>query len=445
MRENNLTQGNVKKLLLSFSLPFLAANLLQALYGATDLFVVGAYNGTSAISAVNIGSQLMQIITSFVIGCSMGCTVLTGRHIGEQNGSKSASKTLGSTIIMFVVFAIIITPTVFLLAKPMSLLMQTPSEALAETTAYVAICSLGIPFIIAFNVTAAVLRGIGDSKTPMMIVAVACVVNILGDFLLTGFFKIGVIGVAIATSSAQLISSVFGIVMTKKRKLPFPFSIKNLSFDKTEGINIIKVGLPIAMQDTLINISFIILTVIANLRGLVASSAVGVVEKLIMFMFLIPSSMLSAISAFTAQNMGANKKDRAVSAVKFGMLITALFGMVMCAISWICPQVLTSIFSKDESVILAANEYLKTYSIDCIVVAFTFCINGYLCGCEKSFVTFIHNTISIFLVRIPMAYILSKAFTDTMLPMGLASPLGSFASVIILCIYFAIQHKKQLN
>lgn len=442
MKNYNLTQGNVKKLLLLFALPYLAANLLQALYGATDLFVVGRYNTPSAISAVNIGSQIMQIITSFVIGCSMGCTVMIGKYIGEKEDRRSA-KVLGCTILLFAVFTIVITPIMIGLAPYIVKLMQTPSEALSEATTYVAICAIGIPFITIFNVTAAILRGMGDSKTPMIIVAVACVINVGGDFLLTGLLKMGVLGVAIATSSAQLISSLIGIIFVIKHKFPFTFEKKDLRPNKEESKNIIKVGLPIALQDTLINISFIILTVIANLRSLTSSSAVGVVEKLILFMFLVPTSMLSAISAFTAQNIGAQMPERAASATKFGMLITAIFGGIMCALSWICPQILTGIFSKDAQVITEANEYLKTYSIDCILVAITLCINGYLCGQGKSSIAFLHNVISIFLIRIPSAYLLSKAFPTTMLPMGLASPLGSVASIIILSVYYLIVNRRK--
>jgi putative MATE family efflux protein len=355
---------------------------------------------------------------------------------------QGCGKALGSTVILFVIFALILTPVMWILAKPLAQLMQTPAQAFAETVHYLSICALGVPFIVIFNITAAIFRGVGDSKTPMLIVAVACAVNIAGDFILTGALGMGVIGVAIATASAQAISSMVGVIIMLKRKLPFAVRKSEIRLHRQEGVNIIKVGLPIAMQDTLINISFIVLTVIANERGLIASSAVGVVEKLIMFMFLVPSSMLSAISAFTAQNVGAGKPERAVAAVKFGIGITALFGAAMCAISWTAPGLLTSIFSKEQAVILAANGYLKTYSIDCILVAVTFCLNGYLCGCEKSLVTFAHNTISIFLVRIPAAYFLSKAFPNSMLPMGLASPMGSLLPICILAGYFAFQKRK---
>lgn len=440
--KHDLTEGNVFRTLVAFAAPFLAANFLQSLYGATDLFVVGHFSGTSAISAVNIGSQIMQIITSFVIGCSMGTTVALGVRIGSREEEKAA-RILGNSVILFALFALFVTPVMLWQAGNLTAVMQTPAESFHETIVYVTICSAGIPFIVIFNVVAAILRGLGDSKTPMYIVVIACVINIGGDLLLTGCFRMGVAGVAVATTAAQAISSLCGIWMIRRRGLPFRFSRSDITWNGLAGKAICIVGLPIAIQDTLINLSFMVLTVIANHRGLVASSAVGVGEKLITFMFLVPSSMLSAISAITAQNMGANKAERAVQSLKYGILITGIFGAFMCMLSWLFPEVLTGIFAKDTQVIAAAGEYLKTYSIDCILAAVTFCINGYLCGIGKSVYTFLHNVISIFLVRIPAAYFLSLWFPQSLLPMGLASPLGSVASILMLAVILLALHRKE--
>lgn len=437
---NDLTNGSILMTLLAFALPFLGANFLQALYGAADLYVVGQNNGTSAISAVNIGSQIMQIITCFVTGCSMGTTVMLGRYVGCRD-ERRIGETIQNSLIIFSALAILLTPLMIWQADHLAVIMRTPREAMQETILYVRICSCAIPFIILFNVLAAILRGMGDSKTPMLVVGIACIINIIGDFLLTGYWKAGVAGVAVATSLAQLISSVCGFLIMRRHGIALSF--QKLTIRKSIIREIASVGLPIALQDTLINFSFMLLTVIANSRGLVSSSAVGVVEKLIMFMFLVPSCMLSATSAITAQNMGAGQKARAVKSLKYAIAITAGFGLCMCALSWLFPHQLAGVFAKDDSVIIAAGEYLKTYSIDCILVAFTFCINGYLCGIEKSLITFIHNVISIFLVRIPAAYFFSKMFPDTLLPMGLASPLGSTASLLILAGYFYLSQKRE--
>lgn len=441
-KELDLTQGNVLNILIRFALPFLFASFMQAFYGAVDLYVVGRFGGAADIAAVNIGSQVMQIITSFIIGISMGVTVRLANNIGSRNDTEAAY-TVGNTIILFAGIALIITPLMIWQSNNIVLLMETPADAIERTAIYVLICSIGLPFIIAYNVIAAILRGVGDSQTPMYFIGVACVVNVAGDFLLVGALHMGVAGAAIATVSAQTVSSLCGIVYLIHHGFPFDFRKKYIKWRSRSVQRITIVGLPIAMQDTLINIAFIMLTVIANFRGLIASSAVGVTEKIIIFMFLVPSAMLSAISAITAQNMGAGKKERAALTLKYGIIITASFGTVMCAISWLMPDTLTGIFTKEPTVIEAAGEYLKSYSIDCILVGFTFCLNGYLCGQDKSIVTFIHNTISIFAVRVPVAYILSKLFADSLFPMGLASPMGSVLSILILIGYFAYTKKRR--
>lgn len=440
-KRKDLTSGSVLGALVSFALPLLFASFMQAFYGGVDLWVVGQFCGISAISAVNIGSQVMQMIISFVIGISMGTTVTLGHHIGSRN-DKEAAGTVGSTIVLFSILAVVLTPFMVWQAGNIAVLIQTPAEALKETTQYVTICSIGLPFIVAYNVISGILRGTGDSKRPMYFVAVACVVNIAGDLAFTGLLGLGVAGAAMATILAQFVSSLSAFIYLKKKGFPFPFGMEDIKWRKRNSQKILIVGLPIALQDTLINLSFMAITVIANERGVIASSAVGVVEKIVSFMFLVPSAMLSAMSAITAQNIGAGKRERAVQSLKYAMLITVGFGLLVCGYSQVFPETLTGIFTKDAAVVIAAGEYLRTYSIDCILVGFTFCFNGYLCGCDKSGFTFLHNTVSIFLVRVPAALFLSRAFPDSLLPMGLASPMGSLLSIVI-CIGYLIWHRKK--
>lgn len=437
----DLTVGNYKKKLITFAFPFLMANMLQALYGATDLFVVGRYDSATAIAAVNIGSQIMQMITGFIIGCSVGTTVLLGRSIGADDPIGEKHATASATKFLWILI-LTATPLMLLLSRLTVQWMQTPADASAEAVTYVFICSLGIPFIAIFNVVSAIFRGYGDSKTPMLIVLIACITNIAGDFFLTGFLGYGTAGVAWATTAAQGISSLLGILMLHRQGIKLTASWQEMK--KTSSKSMLSIGMPIAMQDTLINVSFMILTVIANERGLIASSAVGVTEKLIGFMFLVPSAMLSALTAVTSQNIGAGKKDRAVSSLRFGMVITVSFGILMCLLANSVPSVLTGIFTKDSQVILEADQYFRTYSIDCILAGITFCINGYLCGNGKSSITFMHNVISIFTVRIPAAWFFSALYPSTLSPMGLASPLGSLMSLCILAVWYAVQKRKQV-
>lgn len=434
----DLTAGDYRKTLIAFAVPFLLANMLQALYGATDLFVVGRYDQASAIAAVNIGSQIMQMISGFIIGCSVGTTVLLGRSVGasDEKGKKAA---LAATLKFFLLFALIASPTMLLLSSRAVQWMQTPQDACREALTYVRICSLGIPFITVFNVVSAIFRSFGDSRTPMRIVLIACITNIAGDFFLTGYLGLGTAGVAAATVSAQGISSIIALFALRRQGIRCRASLQEICRSHTGSL--VSIGLPIAMQDTLINVSFMVLTVIANERGLIASSAVGITEKIIGFMFLVPSAMLSAITAITSQNMGAGKKERAIRSLRFGIIITTSFGVVMCLLANTVPSLFTGIFTRDHDIIQAADEYFRTYSIDCILVGFTFCINGYLCGIGKSSVTFMHNVISIFTVRIPCAWLLSSRFPDTLSPMGLASPLGSVMSLLILAIWYHCRKK----
>jgi len=440
-QSTDLTVGSVTKVLLRFALPFLFSNFMQAFYGAVDMFVVGKFCTVSALSAVTIGSQVMHIVTAFIIGISMGLTIRTANAIGSQDIKKAADY-VGCSIILFAIITVILTPIMVTQAENITMLMNTPTAAIDETVQYIKICALGLPFIVAFNVIASILRGLGNSRTPMYFVGIACVVNVVGDLLLTGVFGFGVAGAAFATSAAQLASSICGFIYLAKHRLPFAFSRKDIRLQKSSVKGILSSGFPIAMQDTLVSISFIFLTVIANGRGLVASSAVGVAEKIVIFMFLVPAAMLSAISAITAQNIGAGKSGRAIHTMKKGIVITSLFGVFMCAISWIIPETLTGIFSNDAEVIVAAGEYLRTYSIDCIAAAFVFCINGYLCGTNRSLIASVHSIIAIFLGRVPAAYLLSNAFPSSLLPMGLASAIGSLVSLIILGVYFLIKRRK---
>ena len=463
MESTNLTEGNVKRVLLSFAVPFFISYAMQAAYGAVDLFVVGKFCQTSAVSAVSIGSQAMQLITSFVVGISMGTTVLIGRSSGE-NDRAMIKKTIQSSVWILIILSFVLTLLMLLNGQTIAVWMQTPAKALAETKTYIHICSIGIQFIVMFNVNAAIMRGMGNSKTPMQIVGISGLCNVVGDFILSGMLHNGVAGVAVATAASQAVSALISLIALRRLESAssrialehpdsgssritlehpdsdschFPFAPDGYCTKK-----IFAVGLPIAMQDTLINISFMILTLVANRRGLEASSAVGIVEKLISFMFLVPSSMMSAVSTFTAQNSGAHKYDRIHECIIFSIVVTAGFGALMCLISWTIPDILTSIFTKDPRVIEYAGEYIRSYSIDCILVGVTFALNGYLNGIGNSLVTFIHNTLAIFAVRIPAAFLLSSMFPDTMFPMGFASPLGSLFSIIFLVFYFSVKNKK---
>ena len=440
-KHNQLVEGKIGRTLLNFAVPFLIASLLQALYGAADLFVVGRYRGADAVSAVAIGSQVMQTITGIILGISMGGTVLIGRCVGERNDEGTA-KAVGTVSITFILLAAILTPIMLFFTNEAVQVMHTPEDAQAYTRQYIFICASGIPFIVGYNAVSGIFRGLGDSKTPVYFISMACFINIIMDFVLVGGVGMGARGAALATVCAQGISFVAALIYMYKKGFNFELSKRHFKIDKYSAIQIFKVGLPLALQDALVNISFLVITSIINTMGVIASAAVGIVEKIIAFAMLPPSSFASAVATMTAQNMGANKPKRAIKSLGFGILYSLICGIAVCVYSQFLPQTITTIFTTNKEVAYQGAEYLKSYSIDCILVSFIFCMNAYFSGCGKSLISMAHSLAATLLIRIPVSYLLSKMTGITLYIMGFAPPAASMLSIIVCFIYFFFLLKR---
>ena len=440
--KNNLTTGTVGKVLLRFVLPYLLSCFMQTFYGMADLFVVGQFHGAEVTTAVSLGSQVMHMMMVIIVGLAMGATVQIGRAVGAGD-RKKAARTMGTTVVLFSAFAILLTSILLVLTNPIIHVMMTPDEAVADTRYYLLICFAGIPFIVAYNVISSVFRGIGDSRRPMYFVAVACVVNILLDFLLIGSFGMGAAGAALATICGQAVSVLLALLFMKRKNFGFALTRKEIRIQRELFWDILKVGIPVAVQDGLIQVAFVVITIIANSRGLVVATGVGLVEKLISFLFLVPSAFLSAISAITAQNMGAGKPERARKSLGYGLLITVSWGLLCSLYNQFFPETLVGLFTKDAAVLIAGASYLRAYSFDCLFAAIHFCFSGYFCGEGKSGISFIHNMISILLMRVPGAYLASVYFPETLYPMGWAAPLGSLLSAIICIGFFRKERNRE--
>lgn len=438
---NDLTEGSIGKNLLLFALPYLLSCFMQTFYGMADLFVVGLYNGSETTTAVSIGSQVTHMLTVIIVGFAMGTTVRIGRSIGAKD-EREAARSVGSSVVFFTGFAVVVTVALLLLAGQITTVMLTPAEAVAETKQYLMICFAGIPFITAYNVISSIFRGAGDSRRPMYFVGVACVVNIILDFVFIGGCRMGAAGAALGTVCGQAVSVVSALLMMRRRNFGFRMTRQDIRPDKEVISQILKVGTPIACQDGLIQVAFIVITVIANSRGLIASAAVGIVEKLIGFMFLVPSAFLSAISTITAQNMGADKPERARASLRYGLMITVCWGVVCAVYNQFLPHTLVGLFTKDAAVLAAGCAYMRSYSFDTVFAAVHFCFSGYFCGDQKSVISFIHNITAILLIRIPGAYLASVYWPDDLYPMGWAAPLGSLLSALI-CIGFYLYYRRK--
>lgn len=438
---NSVNNDNVRKALVRFAVPYMVAAFLQTLYGLVDLFVVGLFNTATTTTAVALGSQIMHMITVIILGLVLGITVQAGNFSGAGD-KESIRKVIGTSLIFFAIIALAFTLVICCFNDFWIRLVLTPAQAVKETRQYLLICGLGVPFIFAVNIFSGIFRGLGDSKRPMYAVIVACFVNIILDFVFVGGFKMGAAGAALATVCGQFFSCIAVYYLFSKNCSEYKPTLKNCSIDRFILKKVIFVGIPVALQDGFIQVAFLVITVIANARGLIDSAAVGVVEKLICFFFLVPSAFMSAISALTAQNMGAGNRQRAKETLKYGLIISVSWGLFIALINQFIPHIFVSIFTRDELVRAAGAVYLRAYSIDTVMAAVHFCFSGYFCGDQKSYISFLHNIISVLLIRIPGSYFASKLFADTLYPMGLAAPTGSAVSALI-CIGFYIYYLKK--
>ena len=439
--EKNLTTGSVFKNVIFFSLPYLLSYFLQTLYGMADLFIIGQFEGVASTTAVSIGSQVMHMLTVMIVGLAMGTTVSIGQAVGGGN-RKQAAKDIGNTVTLFMLISIILTLLLLSLVRAIVAAMSTPAEAANRTIAYLTVCFIGIPFITAYNIISSIFRGLGDSKSPMYFIAIACIVNIMLDYIFMGVFRLGPVGAALGTTVSQAVSVAVSLaVIIKRRSIVIEKS--DLKPERAVMGKLLKIGTPIAMQDGLIQIAFIVITVIANRRGLNDAAAVGIVEKIMSFLFLVPSSMLSAVSALGAQNIGAKKPERAIQTLRYAIFIAAGFGLLLSVVIQFAAEPIVSLFTDKNAsggadVIRLGGQYLRGYIWDSIFAGIHFSFSGYFCACGKSELSFLHNIIAIVLVRVPGVYLTSMLFPTTLFPMGIATASGSLLSVIICVIAFAV-------
>ncbi len=434
--EKNLTTGSVWKTIFYFSLPYFFSYFLQTLYGMADLFIIGQFNGVDSTTAVSIGSQVMHMLTVMIVGLAMGSTVMIGRAVGG-NDRKQVNLAVGNTVTLFVTVSLVLMAGLLLAAGGIVSVMSTPEEALAGTKQYLMICFAGIPFITAYNIISSVFRGMGDSKSPMYFIIVACICNIVLDYVFIGALSMGAAGAALGTTLSQVISVIIALTVILYKKMIPGFRKADLKPQKEMLGKILKVGVPVCLQDGFIQISFLVITIFANLRGINDAAAVGIVEKLIGILFLVPSSMLSTVSALCAQNMGAGKHDRSLKTLQYAVTIAVGFGLVAASLMQFFAGPAVGLFTKDAEVMRLGGQYMRSYVWDCVFAGVHFCFSGYFCAYGLSGISFIHNVASILLARIPLAYWASTHFADTLYPMGWAAPAGSMISVVICVAAFA--------
>ncbi len=441
--KNNFLTGPILPALLKFSIPVLLALLLQALYGAVDLWAVGKFGTTADVSAVATGSQAMQIITGLVTGLSMGSTVLLGTYVGRKDHD-GAAKTIGSSIWVFGVLGAILTVITVLAAPWIAHVTNAPAEAFSQTVSYIRICSAGSLFIVAYNLISAIFRGLGDAKSPLYFVMIACVTNIIGDITLTKFIPLGAAGAAIATVAAQAVSVVLSLVLVRKRGLPFAVEKHHLHFDRKSSASILKLGAPIALQSMCNEVSYLVLLGFVNALGETASAGVGIAEKLVIFILLIPNSYMQSISAFVAQNVGAGQLERAKKAMWLGMLTAAVLGGILAYCSFFHGVALSSLFIKggEAAVLDASAEFLKATNIECFILSIAYCFTGYFNGVERTTFVMVQGLLSIFLVKIPYAWFASTQPNPSLFQIGMSTAWAAVFT-LLLCVGYYIHCSRR--
>lgn len=404
--------------------------ILQVMYGAVDLIIVRHFGFATDVSAVATGSQVMLTITSIINGFAMGVTILIGQKLG-QGIPREAAKVIGSAIYIFSFLAILISLFMLLFTHQIAHLMHAPLAAFDSTVLYLHICAFGTIFIVAYNVICGIFRGLGDSKTPLITVSIACIFNIIGDIIFVGLFGMGVLGVALATVLAQMISVIFSLIIIRRSKLSFEFTKSDIRFHKNITIQILKYGAPIALLDGLVHFSFLAITTIVNTLGVIASAGVGVAEKLVGFIMLVPSAFAQSVAVFVAQNYGAQKYLRAKKAMLYGIGASLCFGAITAYFSFFHGYLLSGLFSKDIAVINASWDYMKAYAIDCLLTSFMFSMTGFFNGCGKTTFVMFQGILGALFVRVPLSYLFSKMVPTSLFYIGLSTPSSTLIQVIL--------------
>lgn len=439
--KQDFTNGSIFGKLIHFMLPVLGALILQATYGAVDLLIVGKFGTNAGISGVSTGSGIMNLITYVMCAIASGVTIIIGLKLGEKK-QEQVGRVIGNAVAFFLVISVVLTVILCIFDHEIALLMQAPKEALDVTAEYIRVCGIGCVFIVFYNLLSAVFRGLGDSKTPLLFVAIACIVNIIGDLVLVAVFDLNVLGAAIATVGAQAVSVILSLWIIKKRKFAFSFSVKDIRFGK-ETRTFLKVGTPLALQDLLTNLSFLALCAFVNRLGLDASNGYGIAQKIVSFIMLIPAALMQSMASFVAQNVGAGKEERAQKGMLYGMALGSCIGVVIGILVFARGDLLAAVFSSNTADIIRAHEYLKGFALEAVITCILFSYIGYFNGHSKSGFVMIQGLAQSFLVRLPISYFMSIKPNASLTEIGFAAPAATIFGIALCTVYFLKMQKKE--
>lgn len=438
--KQDFTQGSIFGKMMQFMIPILGAQILQAMYGAVDMLVVGHFGTNAAISGVSTGSSIMNLVTFVLSQLAAGVMILIGRYLGQRQ-SERIGTLIGRAIAFFLAVSVVLTAALVIFAKPIAVLMQAPAEAVELTAQYIRICGVGCVFVVFYNLISCIFRGLGNSRLPLLFVGIACVVNIVGDLALVALLDMNVAGAAIATIAAQAVSVLLSLLIIRRQKLPFRFSRKDIRLDR-EVAGFVRVGAPLALQELLTNISFLAICAFINRLGLDASNGYGIAQKIQSFVMLVPSSIMQCMASFVAQNVGAGKEERAKKGMLYGMAVGAGIGVVIAALALFRGDLLASLFSGNAQDIARAFEYLRGFAPEAVLTSVLFSFLGYFNGHSRSTFVMVQSIAQAFLIRLPVSYLMSIQPGVSLTGVGLAVPLSTVLG-IAMCLWYYRRMRRE--
>ncbi len=429
--ERDLSQGHVVKQLILFSLPFLLSNFIQSMYSVADMIIVGQFSGTASISGVNIGGQITFILTNLIFGLVTGSTILVAQYLGA-NKRDDIVETIGTVLSLLLSAAVVMTVLVLALQHPLLRLIQTPSESYGEAQSYLQVTATGIVFIFGYNALSAIMRGMGDSKHPMMFVAIACVTNIILDLVLVGWLGMQARGAALATVFSQALSMILCVAYLARNGFIFDFKLKSFRFYRDKLMLILKLGIPMSIQNVVTGFSFLILTAVINvIGGVEASAAVGAAGKFNSFGIMPAIAMSMAVSTMAAQNIGAKQFGRVKQTLHAGIGIALGFSIIVFCVSQLFPEQVLRVFGSDPLMLKSGATYLRAFSYDYLLVPFVFCLNGLCVGSGSTRFSMLNNMLAAIILRVPAAVLLATVFGLGITGIGLGAPIASVGSMCL--------------
>lgn len=438
--KQDFTQGSIFGKMMQFMIPILGAQILQAMYGAVDMLVVGHFGTNAAISGVSTGSSIMNLVTFVLSQLAAGVMILIGRYLGQRQ-SERIGTLIARAIAFFLAVSVVLTAALVIFAKPIAVLMQAPAEAVELTAQYIRICGVGCVFVVFYNLISYIFRGLGNSRLPLLFVGIACVVNIVGDLALVALLDMNVAGAAIATIAAQAVSVLLSLLIIRRQKLPFRFSRKDIRLDR-EVAGFVRVGAPLALQELLTNISFLAICAFINRLGLDASNGYGIAQKIQSFVMLVPSSIMQCMASFVAQNVGAGKEERAKKGMLYGMAVGAGIGVVIAALALFRGDLLASLFSGNAQDIARTFEYLRGFAPEAVLTSVLFSFLGYFNGHSRSTFVMVQSIAQAFLIRLPVSYLMSIQPGVSLTGVGLAVPLSTVFG-IAMCLWYYRRMRRE--